>query len=118
MLRATLLAFELQQSMVSRPLLRAPKDRIGADNLPEPHRSIRIVSMEIRVVRLDGVAECIFEPVSVVSRTSTDQIVKSFHRYALGRFSPTVMSVIEAMAGGATGVDLVEPQALREEANA
>src|SRR5215471_18179979 len=74
-----LLSFERQQPVISRPLLRVAKDIIGLHSLPEPYRRIRIASMEIRVIRPGGFAKGISEPLGIVTRTSTEQIVEGFH---------------------------------------
>jgi hypothetical protein len=73
----------LQQSVVSRPLLRIAEHGVGSDNLPKPQGSIRVAGMEVRMVCLDCFAECSLKRLSVVVRTSTEQIIKRFHRYAL-----------------------------------
>ena len=72
------LAFERQQPVIRRPLFRIAKDVVGFHNAPEAHRSTLIATMEIRVVRLCGFAKCSFEPLGIVVRTSTEQIVKTF----------------------------------------
>src|ERR1700730_3613123 len=59
-------------------MLRVAKDRIRGNDLPEPPGCIRIAGIQVRMVRLCGVAECSLERLSVVIPTNTKQIVKCF----------------------------------------
>src|SRR5258705_6357048 len=77
------LMLELQQPIVSRPLLRIAEEGIGVDNLPKSQRSIRVASVEVGMGRLDGFAERLSESFIVGIRTNTEQIIECIHRYAL-----------------------------------
>ena len=48
------LTLELQQPIVSRPLLRIAEEGIGVDNLPESQQSIRVACVEVGMGRLTG----------------------------------------------------------------
>src|ERR1700757_12281 len=52
---------------------------MGANDLPEPLRRIRIVGVVVGMVRLGGFSKCRPETISVVVRKRTEQIVKGFH---------------------------------------
>ncbi len=64
------------------------------------------------MVRLGGFAKCISEPLGIVVRMSTEQIVKSFHmlrsRARLPDSHEFTSSYLRAMAARTTGVDLAE----------
>src|SRR6266446_4983115 len=77
------LMLELQQPIVSRPLLRIAEEGIGVDNLPKSQRSIRVASVEVGMGRLDGFAERLSESFIVGIRTNTEKIIECIHRYAL-----------------------------------
>src|ERR1700730_4080630 len=77
--RHLLLARELQQMVIGRPLLGIGKDFTGIDDLPEFQRSIRVAGPDVWVGAFDGSAECGPQTVSVILWESPEQIVKRRH---------------------------------------
>ena len=78
--RLLLPAREHQQMVVSRALVRIDKDFVGADDLPEFQRRVRIARSEVGMSALDGSAKRGPEILSVIARKSAKQIVKRVHR--------------------------------------
>ena len=62
-------------SIVGRALLGIRQDVIGAHELPEPQRSIRIVGIDVGMGRLRGLAERGPQALGVITRKSSEQIV-------------------------------------------
>jgi hypothetical protein len=66
--------------VVSLALLSIGKDFIGADDLSESERSIRIVRSDVGVGAFDGSTERGPETFSVIVWKRPEQIVKRLHR--------------------------------------
>ena len=62
-------------SIVGRALLGVRQDVIGAHELPESQRGIRIVGIDVRMGRLSSLAERGPQAFSVIARKSSEQIV-------------------------------------------
>src|SRR5215468_7075549 len=87
-----LLVFEVDQPIVSRPLLCIAKEGVGGNDLPESRRGVGIIRVEVGVMRFDSVAERLLEGRGVVARMHTEEIVKRCHRRALERRSAKKVS--------------------------
>ena len=70
---------EHQQMIVSRALILVAKDFVGADDLPEFYRGIRIVGTQIRMGTLDGPAKRSPQAFGIIVWKSPKQIVKRIH---------------------------------------
>ena len=68
--------------VVSLALFRVDKDFVGADDLPEFQRSVRIARSEVGVSALDGSAKRGPQTFGVIARKSAKQIIKRVHRRA------------------------------------
>src|ERR1700730_1516016 len=73
--------------VVSRALFCIAKDFVGADDLPEFQRSVRIARSEVGMSTFDGSAKCGPEILSVIVWKSPEQIVKRVHRRSRCRIS-------------------------------
>ena len=70
---------EFQQMVISLALLRIGEDFIGADDLSEFQRSVRIARSEVGVGALDGSTERGPEFFCVIVWKRPEQIVKRLH---------------------------------------
>ena len=77
-----LLTLAVQRSVVSGSLLRIAKDFNRSCDLAEPARGLRIVCVEVRMVRLSGFVVRLAQGLIVRIRTNTEQIIMCSHRYA------------------------------------
>jgi hypothetical protein len=77
-----LLTLAVQRSVVGGSLLRMAKDFNRSCDLAEPARGLRIVCVEVRMVRLSGFVVRLAQGLIVRIRTNTEQIIMCSHRYA------------------------------------
>src|SRR5271163_1718977 len=83
--------------MVACPaLLCIAKDFVGADDLSEFQRSIRIARSDVGMNTFDGSAKCGPEILSVITWKSPEQIVKRFHRRSRCRISSSPSEIPRA----------------------
>src|ERR1700761_4763159 len=73
------LVSELEQMVVSRALLRVPKDLAGAHDLAEFLGSVGIAWIEIGMNAFDGPTECDPKALGVVARQRAEHIVQRLH---------------------------------------
>jgi hypothetical protein len=71
------------QQIVTSPQFGIAEDGMGGDNLSEPLLGIRIVWMEVGMVRLNGLAEGFLKSLGVVIGIRTKQLIKGFHQRVL-----------------------------------
>jgi len=80
----TLPTLAVQRSVVGCSLLRIAKDFNSRCDLAEPTRGIRIARVEVRMVRLRGLAIRLDQGLIVSIGTNTEQIIMCSHLYAGG----------------------------------